>query len=260
MSRFFGIPGKIEDNSVPPKLWEARFVPYKDQEASASYGSISSGHQQVAGWGNLMPVSASLPVSLYMDVGTDASAVNDKEKSTSRRNGGRSSISNNNTKAQASSGGIESEGGETTVDNPEERIAGSVNISVLVAMPSPPKSKDALPELMLGTAAVPIFTRQQQQQTDESTPMNKGLTNAYAGSSAFQGGSAPGYFPPPTPQAPLPPTRAQLLALILAARQAKEMQQERAAKADTEQDPVTQPGENSLDSTISPPTGDRTLS
>jgi hypothetical protein len=94
----------------------------------------------------------------------------------------------------------------------DEKVSGSVNVSVLIAMPSPPKDDgEELPELMLGTAAVPIYSRLKQQQ-------QAGQQASRPGSSS--GASTAGYFDAPAVLAPTTdhPTRADLLALFQAAR------------------------------------------
>lgn len=72
---------------------------------------------------------------------------------------------------------------EDDKQDPHERIPGSVNVSVFIAMPSPPKQDgEELPELMIGTAAVPIFSRpsantpnpEAQSSTSKNTPTPAG--------------------------------------------------------------------------------------
>lgn len=178
---FRGLGGEVEDTVVPPKLWEAKVVPQK--------GEMS----EKGGWQNLMPVAASLPTALYNTTGA-ASLRKDDEKDKEK---------NKDKEAAAALDG-------------DARISGSVNVSVLIAMPSPPKDGEELPELMLGTAAVPIYTRTSR------TPAATGASSA-AGTSYFHPSHAN------TAPATSHPTRAQLLSLYKAAQDAKEGRKERAA-------------------------------
>lgn len=179
---FRGLGGEVEDTLVPPKLWEAKVVPQKTDLS------------EKGGWQNLMPVAASLPTALYSTTGA-ASLRKDDEKDKEK---------NKDKEAAAALDG-------------DARISGSVNVSVLIAMPSPPKGDgEELPELMLGTAAVPIYTRTSR------TPAAAAASSA-AGTSYFHPSHANNA--PATSH----PTRAQLLSLYKAAQDAKEGRKERAA-------------------------------
>lgn len=217
-ARLLGIGSNIEDSSVPPKLWEARFVPYSDKP------QVQTGNRSV--WNNLMPVAASLPVSLYMQLGAADGAFNDKAKTESRTH---STPSNANNPASAAVPTVGANEHDNDGDENEEKkdldevMPGSVNISVLIAMPEPPKRKDALPELMLGTAAVPIYSSQRHDDTTMSSSLRTSTTATVSAGVARM--TDVRYFPPTTVSAQATaPTRAQLLALVAAARQAKDRQ------------------------------------
>ncbi|CAO1630496.1 unnamed protein product [Parajaminaea phylloscopi] len=249
IARFLGLTGKIEDHYVPPKLWEARFVPPPSNEKSQSQVQMDAKSM----WTNLMPLAASLPVSLYLETGAAADGDSKGTAATGRDTAGQGDSS----AVAGTNGGAAKDGAKEEEDkqkknndkDPQEPMPGSVNVSVLIAMPSPPKNKDALPELMLGTAAVPILVSPPRFEDVGPAASSSRAAATPTGSTLTEwskdGRSEVGYFPPPAPpmsaQRSQPPTRAQLLALIDVARRAKE--QQRAASG-VSSDATQQAAEN----------------
>ncbi|CAO1624123.1 unnamed protein product [Jaminaea pallidilutea] len=243
----FGTREPPEDNVVPPKLWEARIVPMAakngagkvapspswNDEISRDEKSAAAASDAGSGWGSLVPMAASLPTSLYVSTGAAsgtsppssttaaAAAVAAESGPTSK-----SSKKKKHNSNAAKSGTEEATAAERT--DLDETLPGSVNVSVLIAMPSAPKGDgEELPELMLGTAAVPIYVRAPAKAPDAVSNQD----------GVVGGNSAPGYFNTPhhasqQQQASVAknssnglrchPTRAQLLSLFEAAKEAKE--------------------------------------
>lgn len=147
-----------------------------------------------------MPIAASLPSNLYTATGAQKmlSALEDDKKEA-----------------------------DTDAADASERIPGSVNVSVFIAMPSPPKQDgEELPELMIGTAAVPIFSRPTTAHADAPT------TPAAPNGEYF--GEQQDATPPATANKQFShPTRAELLALYKLAREVK------GAKANKRQEAAT---------------------
>ncbi|CAO1627451.1 unnamed protein product [Sympodiomycopsis kandeliae] len=141
---------EVEDSQSPPRLWEAKIVPVpvsmlnqqmqqhqqQQQDPFPSSKKTPSSH----GWDQLMPIAASLPSSLYTVTGA-SSWIKEVENNKDNKK-------SNETDQSISQQDL------------QERIPGSVNVSVFISMPSPPKSDgEELPELMIGTAAIPIYSK-----------------------------------------------------------------------------------------------------
>lgn len=240
----FGTREPPEDNVVPPKLWEARIVPLAakngggkvapspswNDEMSRDEKSAAAASDAGSGWGSLVPMAASLPTSLYVSTGAaSGTSLPSPTAATAAAESGpisKSSKKKKHNSNAAKSGTEEASAGERT--DFDETLPGSVNVSVLIAMPSAPKGDgEELPELMLGTAAVPIYVRAPAKAPDAVSNQD----------GVVGGNSAPGYFNTPhhasqQQQASVAknshnglrchPTRAQLLSLFEAAKEAKE--------------------------------------
>lgn len=195
---------EMEDTQVPPRLWEAKIVPIgaygQQQQRDAQdmfplWGAKSSSPSSY-GWENLMPIAASLPSNLYSTTGAQKHL--DASSSSNEKNA--------ETAAAAD-------------QDPTERIPGSVNVSVFIAMPSPPKQDgEELPELMIGTAAVPIFSRPAASQAEGAVSALSPAGDEYFGSQRDAQGDPTASS---TSNKFSHPTRAELLALYKAARDVK---------------------------------------
>lgn len=259
---------EIEDNTVPPKLWQAKIVPPPTGSASIGKGGgryPGYGQSQNGCWDNLVPIAASLPTSLFVTTG--AAEALEKEKAEDQspvnaaspaRDAGKTKDSDETTITRDGAEGAEKEDAE------EERIPGSVNVSVLIAMPSPPKNDgEELPELMIGTAAVPIYTRVNRPSTATQPALGKKkvLENyelddvsssvdqpigGFSRGSAASASSPSGYFSSKDQETSATssavstahPTKTQLIALFRAAQAAKERKREMDMQADKPPQPA----------------------
>ncbi|PWN28229.1 hypothetical protein BDZ90DRAFT_279349 [Jaminaea rosea] len=277
-----------EDTSVPPKLWEARIVPYKgsggegggaiqppaswnDEPAGPltsmsgkAYGGGGGAGSTSGGWDKLMPIAASLPTTIYTSSGAAAAfAASEggdasKDKSKSSSSGGVNLPGASNRKASKKKRAATAKesatvpstpGGTEQQPAPTDTMPGSVNVSVLIAMPSAPKGDgEELPELMLGTAAVPIYSTSPSTAAKDKRSMT---SSSNASSSMYDAqvremgyfsqaaGSSSSSSRPNTATATAAatatrthPTRAQLISLFEQAREAKERaRKKRAADA-----------------------------
>lgn len=173
-----GAPRDFEDTLPPPKLWDAKIADVRASNSSALAraeksvlgGGVGAGDVKEYGWDALMPVSAALPPSLYPIIYQhDQSApVAQELPSSPSQNVGRLGrrmpnflrrSTNEAAETVATAGDANdvpttgphshmAANAQRTETSNEEKVASSVNITVLIAMPSPktvfPSSRRAL--------------------------------------------------------------------------------------------------------------------
>ncbi|CAD6938630.1 unnamed protein product [Tilletia laevis] len=184
--RLLGSTREIEDNLVPPKLWEATIADLEQlQRLKAARGPQD---EKFHDWDGIMPIAASLPTPLYTSLAPDGSKADNSSKGTTnpattqangetqfghahgtargslgrllRRNRGNTTNpafgtsaepdTNNPSNAGAAINGTAGDDVAMSALN-ETPVPAAVNVTVLIAMPSPktvvPSAKQLKPSL-----------------------------------------------------------------------------------------------------------------
>lgn len=158
MERYFGgaLGGVPEDTLVPPKLWEASIVDVRKASTGQGASTLSLGAKgsKTHGWDALMPISAALPTSICASLNNgekpggpqkpngpvtqDATA---QAATTSQGLGKRLGLFRRTTAEGPSTSGTAEASRDAAVVSDEkaldERVPANVNVTVLIAMPSP---------------------------------------------------------------------------------------------------------------------------